>query len=131
MWMSVNYTRELNILSETIVQKLNITSIEKQIYIKDEDDIFFDLFHEDLYTFSMNGKDYEEYISKTVMSNWNSEHNTISFKEIGTDSETTLIYINQWGGCPNCKEWHSKQDSKSNLRICLNCWVVSPEDDFN
>ena len=73
MSMTVSHSREVNILNPNIAKQFGITNIEKQIYIRDEDDIFFDIFHEDLYTFSMNWKDYEEYISQVNLSNWNSE----------------------------------------------------------
>lgn len=130
MSMTVSHSREVNILNPNIAKQFGITNIEKQIYIRDEDDIFFDIFHEDLYTFSMNWKDYEEYISQVNLSNWNSEENTISFKEIWSDSETITIYVDQGGGCLKCKAWHSKESSKNMMRTCLECGYIWDENEF-
>lgn len=121
MWYSVYNERDLNILDSKVVSQFKITNIKEQVEERDENDIFYDLYHFSLYTFTMGWIDYEEYIRKSTKADWNSEFNQIGYKQVGVISSCVVENINQWGECPKCKKWNFQVENWVNVH-CLECW---------
>ena len=152
MSYQVNIIRNININNKSNQKKLKITNIKKQewqnldpfltMFDYNESDadariqeVFYDNDNKTdywLYDFSMNWKDYKEFISKKIYSNSNSEDIIIDYNIKSELDNPVLVeeYIQQWWECPKCTD--SYYQVINNEYICQNneCQFEWQEKDF-